>query len=170
MGLEIANLKRLILLSFALLSCRSAEVGPIEYDRSCHTGPTWCETLEAAWFNRQTSDGRTTSLCAAENDSLTYLFGTIGEEPLEQLTAPIERSQAHKGYLYRTPGSRSQFFSQEMEQSTTIVVETFRTGRVEETLFAFKVGFTEHHLLQSSKGNNCYIYIHLYDDEWARTE
>lgn len=121
------------------------------------------------WFNRQTSDGRTTSLCMIA-DKLTYLFGKIGEEPIAQFSAPIQWGKEHKGYLYRNDPLYGRF-PDAGEQSNIILIETYRTGLVDETVFIFRFEWEEHHLVHRLQSNyprvaadeaDCFIYGLIY--------
>ena len=157
-------------LSVALLLLASCSENPPlahEPDRSCSTGPTWC--IGNPWFNRQTSDGRTTSLCMIA-DKLTYLFGKIGEEPIAQFSAPIQWGKEHKGYLYRNDPLYGRF-ADAGEQSNIILIETYRTGLVDEMVFIFRFEWEEHHLVHRLQSNyprvapdeaDCFIYGLIY--------
>lgn len=158
------------LLSVALLLLASCSADPPlapEPDRSCSTGPTWC--IGNPWFNRQTLGGRTTSLCMVA-DKLTYWSVKIGEEPTAQFSAPIQWGKAHKGYLYRNDPLYGRF-PDAGKQSDIILIETYRTGLVDETVFIFRFEGLERHLVHRLQSNypgvaadeaDCFIYGLLY--------
>ena len=147
-----------ILILAALVSCDNR--APIEPNRSCILPPTWCETPEAAWFNRRTSNRRTTSICAESDSKLTYFYGEVSREPLQQLTAPMEISQVHEGITYREDTPRNRF-DPSVEQSDVILVETYVSGSITETVFILKVDFDEHHLVrqEDQQEESCFIYL-----------
>ena len=157
-------------LSVALLLLASCSADPPlapKPDRSCNTGPTWC--IGNPWFNRQTSDGSTTSLCFIL-EKLTYWSGKIGEESIAQFSAPIQWGKEHKGYLYRNDPLYGRF-PDAGEQSDIILIETYRTGLVDETVFIFRFEGEEHHLVHRLQSNyprvaddeaDCFIYGLIY--------
>ena len=157
-------------LSVALLLLASCSADPplaYEPDRSCGTGPTWC--IGNPWFNRQTLGGRTKSLCMVA-DKLTYFSGGIGEEPIVEFSAPIQWGKEHKGYLYGDDPLYGRF-PDASEQSDIILIETYRTGLVDETVFIFWFEGMERHLVHRLQSNypgaaadeaDCFIYGLIY--------
>ena len=171
----------IVLVAIWLTSCDDGSVNhPPTFNRSCDTGLTWCDPNDHLWFNRQTSDGRTTSLCMSHEDSLTYVFGTIGQAPIERFTFLIQWGSAHTGILWADDERRLRFPSLR-GQSDVIIVEKYLMGHREDVLFAFRTGdpvITENQLVRSSGPDglyDCYIYLFLIyegDDEFdvARVE
>ena len=137
--------------------------------RACQTGATWCDSEDHIWFNRQTSDGRTTSLCMQHADSLTYVFGAIDQAPLKRVTFLIQWGPEHRGILWADDERRLRFPSLG-ERSDVIIVEKYSKGNRQDVLFSFRTDIvgTEHQLVRSLTGGDegdCYIYLFVrYDD------
>lgn len=162
-----ADLRYLSVALLLLASCSADPPLAPEPDRSCSTGPTWC--IGTPWFNRQTSNGSTKSLCMIA-DKLTYFSGRIGEEPIVEFSAPIQWGKEHKGYLYGDDQLYGRF-PDAGEQSDIILIETYRTGLVDETVFIFRFEWQEHHLVHRLQSNypgvaadeaECLIYGLIY--------
>ena len=83
--------------------------------------------------------------------------------------------KAHKGYLYRNDPLYGRF-PDAGEQSDIILIETYRTGLVDETVFIFWFEWQEHHLVHRLQSNyptvaadeaDCFIYELL---DWGNGE
>ena len=162
-----ADLRYLSVALLLLASCSADPPLAPEHDPSCSTGPTWC--VGNSWFNRQTLGGRTKSLCFIL-EKLTYFSGRIGEEPIVEFSAPIQWGKEHKGYLYGDDQLYGRF-PDAGEQSDIILIETYRTGLVDETVFIFRFEWQEHHLVHRLQSNypgvaadeaECLIYGLIY--------
>ena len=135
------------------------------FEDSCTRGPTWCPSIADSLFNKQTRSGKTASLCEIA-DEVEYLFGIPGQEPELRYSAPVIAEDTVRTAQVYLPDEGASAFPVGNRDSGSIALISYRTGLFEQSLYAFKRGGWEYHLLRSwgrpmagYGGSTCTLYV-----------